>query len=234
MKIELDALVRCPLFYGIDKENWSQILDALHAACKTYAAHAVIFWEGEPADHVGVVLKGAVQVTQQEYDGSRMILTTLEPGELFGETFACLPGERKTLPVTAAAMTESEVLLFDFRRMLAQDCPFHTQLVENMLAVLAQKNLFLNRRIGHLSKRSTWEKLISFLQEMAVFHESPEFTIRFTRQELADYLCVERSAMSAVLSKMRQEGIIQFKKNHFVITAALEHKSESRRQEKNS
>ena len=110
------------------------------------------------------------------------------------------------------------VLLMDYRKILhacPSGCSFHQKLVENMLAVVADKNLMLNRRLGHLSKRSTREKLLSYLSEQATLHDSADFYIPFDRQELADYLCVERSAMSAVLSKLRAEGLLEVERNHF-------------------
>lgn len=178
----------------------------------------MILLAGDPADRVGVLLEGRAQVIREEFSGSRTILTGLNPGNLFAEAFACASGEHKTLPVTVLAVAESVVLWMDYRKILRAcpaGCAFHHRLVENMLAVVADKNLMLNRRIGHLSKRSTREKLLSYLSEQAALHGSAAFSIPFDRQQLADYLCVERSAMSAVLSKLREEGVLEVERNRF-------------------
>ena len=207
-----------PLFRGITDQERETMLDCLRAREQRFAADSIILLAGQPADRVGIVLEGQAQVIREEFSGNRTILTALGPGDLFAEAFACASGEHKTLPVTVLATTESVVLLMDYRKILhacPSGCSFHQKLVENMLAVVADKNLMLNRRLGHLSKRSTREKLLSYLSEQATLHNSADFHIPFDRQELADYLCVERSAMSAVLSKLRAEGFLEVERNHF-------------------
>ena len=218
MKKYNEILESVPLFRGISEEERQQMLDCLRAQQQRFAAGAVILLAGDPADRVGVLLEGRAQVIREEFSGNRTILTGLNPGDLFAEAFACASGEHKTLPVTVLAVAESVVLWMDYRKILRTcpaGCAFHHRLVENMLAVVADKNLMLNRRIGHLSKRSTREKLLSYLSEQAALHGSAAFSIPFDRQQLADYLCVERSAMSAVLSKLREEGVLEVERNRF-------------------
>lgn len=218
MKKYNEILESVPLFRGISEEERQQMLDCLRAQQQRFAAGAVILLAGDPADRVGVLLEGRAQVIREEFSGNRTILTGLNPGDLFAEAFACASGEHKTLPVTVLAVAESVVLWMDYRKILRAcpaGCAFHHRLVENMLAVVADKNLMLNRRIGHLSKRSTREKLLSYLSEQAALHGSAAFSIPFDRQQLADYLCVERSAMSTVLSKLREEGVLEVERNRF-------------------
>ena len=218
MKKYNEILESVPLFRGISEGERQQMLDCLRAQQQRFAAGAVILLAGDPADRVGVLLEGRAQVIREEFSGSRTILTGLNPGNLFAEAFACASGEHKTLPVTVLAVAESVVLWMDYRKILRAcpaGCAFHHRLVENMLAVVADKNLMLNRRIGHLSKRSTREKLLSYLSEQAALHGSAAFSIPFDRQQPADYLCVERSAMSAVLSKLREEGVLEVERNRF-------------------
>lgn len=208
------------LFRGLDREALETVCRCLEARERRFCAHEVILRAGQPADRVGVLLEGRAQVIREEISGARTILTELVPGDLFAEAFACASDEQKILPVTVLAVEESGVLLLDYRRLITLSpsaCPCHPQLIANMLAVMADKNRMLNRRLGHLSKRSTREKLLSYLYEQAALHGAPSFTIPFSRQELADYLCVERSAMSAVLSRLQTEGALRYDRNHFTL-----------------
>ena len=177
-----------------------------------------VFLEGEPARYVGVVLSGAVQILRDDYYGRRSVLTVAAPGELFGEAFAC--AELEVLPVSAVAQTASTVLLLDCRRVLtgcSQACIFHYRLVHNLLRVLARKNLALTRKIRCMSPKTTREKLLVFLLDQAKQQGSSEFVIPYDRQALADYLGVERSAMSAELGKLRKAGLIECTGSRFRI-----------------
>ncbi|MEI3406190.1 MAG: Crp/Fnr family transcriptional regulator [Christensenellales bacterium] len=172
-----------PPFRGITDQEREIMLDCLRAREQRFSADSVILLAGQVADCVGIVLEGQAQVIREEFSGNRTILTALGPGDLFAEAFACASGEHKTLPVTVLAITESVVLLMDYRKILhacPSGCSFHQKLVENMLAVVADKNLMLNRRLGHLSKRSTREKLLSYLSEQATLHDSADFYIPLT------------------------------------------------------
>lgn len=219
MKIDQTILLKSALLRDIEPQNLDQILGCLNAVAASFRAGEIIWLAGEPADRMGIVLSGRVQIVREEFSGNRSILTELEAGELFGETFAC-SSDVKNLPVTVLSVTQSAVLTIDFRGIAAGSpsaCPGHAKLIENMLGILADKNRLLNRRIGHLSKRTTREKLLSYLSEQAQLQGSRSITIPFDRQELADYLCVERSAMSSALGKLRDEGILSFRKRHFTL-----------------
>ena len=216
----LEVLQKCSLFAKISPEDLKSMLHCLDARERQYAAGESIMLAGEPAQAVGLVLEGRVQVALEGTGGERTLLTEARSGDIFAETFACALGAHKELPATVAAASDSVVLLMDYQRIITvcpSACVFHSRLIENMLAVLADKNLLLNRRLGHLSKRTTREKLFSYLREQAQLAGSQSFDIPFNRQELADYLCVERSAMSAVLSKLQAEGILETQRQHFVL-----------------
>ncbi|MCQ4896288.1 Crp/Fnr family transcriptional regulator [Anaerotruncus sp. DFI.9.16] len=211
-------LRRVPLFAGIRPDEWERMLGCLGAVHRRYPAGEFILMAGQPADRVGVLLEGRARVLREEFSGARTILTALAPGDLFAEAFACASGGGRTLPVSVLATSDCRVLLIDYRKIITacpSACDFHARLVRNMLAVLADKNLLLNRRLRHLSKRTTREKLLSYLSEEAAAHGGGEFDIPFDRQGLADYLCVERSAMSAALSKLREEGLLETRRSHF-------------------
>lgn len=218
MKNFLDIISQTSLFCNIAATELPSLLQCLAGNELSYQSGQAIFRAGDSLKQLGVVLSGRVQVVREHADGNRTIITELTPGDLFGEVYACASGAVKTLPVSVIAVTNSVVLLLNYQKMVtlcSQACPFHTRLINNMLAVLADKNLLLNRRLGHLSKRSIREKLLSYLYEQAALSGHSSFSIPFNRQELADYLCVERSALSAVLSKLQQEGIITYRKSFF-------------------
>jgi CRP-like cAMP-binding protein len=140
----------------------------------------------------------------------------VELGGLFGEAFACAGAEN--LPVGVMAAEESEILLMNHERMLTScpsACAFHTALIRNLTRILAEKNVILTQKLEHVTRRTTREKLLSYLSARAKLAKGNVFDIPFSRQELADYLSVERSAMSAELSRMRNEGLLRYKRNHF-------------------
>lgn len=210
-------LEKIPLFRGIPPEEAERMFPCLNAVRRRCEPEERILWAGRPADRLGAVLEGRVQVIREDEDGNRTIVAGLEPGDLFAEAFACAGGA--LLPVSVLAVTPCEVLFLDPGRIVtgcASTCACHARLIANMLAVLADKNLLLNRRLGHLSQRSTRDKLLSYLREQAP-GGAGEFTIPFTRAELADYLCVERSAMSAVLSRLRAEGLVETRGKSFTL-----------------
>ena len=175
-----------------------------------------MFLEGDPAEFVGVVLSGQVQIVRTDYYGNRSVLTVVSPGGLFAEAFACAGVE--ALPVSAMALQTSTVLLLDCKRVLtgcSNACTFHSRLVRNLLKGIAQKNLMLTSKIRCMSQKTTREKLLEFLLEQAKQHGSAEFVIPYDRQALADYLGVERSAMSAEISKLKKAGRIDCSGSRF-------------------
>ena len=175
-----------------------------------------MFSSGESIEKFGIVLSGQVQVVQDDYYGNRSILGKIDIGNLFGESFAC--AEIKTLPVSVITTTESELLFIDCHRLAvpcAKACGFHSRLIQNMLSIVSMKNIALTQKIEFTSKRTTREKLMAYLSSEAKNARSSRFCIPFNRQELADYLSVERSAMSAELSKLRNDGVLKFHKNQF-------------------
>ncbi|MDR2899520.1 MAG: Crp/Fnr family transcriptional regulator [Clostridiales bacterium] len=211
-----NAIEKNPLFTGIAPGDFKSMLNCLSARMADFKKNEVILLSGNPVNFVGLVLSGSVQVIKEDKEGNTTILTELGASEIFGETFACA-GVNES-PVTVLAALDTSVLTMDYRKIItlcSSNCPFHAKLIENMLKVIALKNIMLNRKIEILSKRSTREKIMCFLE--AYMGEDKIFTIPYNREELASYLCVDRSAMSNELSKMRNEGIIDFYKNRFEI-----------------
>ena len=211
-----DIFARCPLFSGVNEADMAAMLQCLNGKPMNIAKGQPVFLEGEKAEFVGMVLSGAIQIVRDDYWGHRSVMGVAESGELFAEAFSCA-GE-KYLPVSAFALQDSRVILFDCRKVLtvcSHACPFHQQLVQNLLMILARKNLALSRKIQVMSQKTTREKLLAYLMEQAKQKQSAAFIIPYDRQGLADHLSVERSAMSAEISKMKKEGLIDTKGSWF-------------------
>ena len=216
MEEYFDVLSQCPLFAGISQEELKSMLGCLDGRIIKTPKGSPVFLEGEPATFVGVVLSGKVQILRTDFYGNRSVLTVVSPGGLFGEAFACAGVE--TLPVSAMALENAGVLLLDCRRVLTScpnACPFHKKLVQNLLRGIAQKNLILTQKIRCMSQKTTQEKLMEFLLEQAKQHGRAEFVIPYDRQALADYLGVERIAMSAEISKLKKAGRIDCSGSRF-------------------
>ena len=218
MEEYFEILSQCPLFAGISQEELKSMLSCLDGRIIQTPKGSPVFLEGEPATFVGVVLSGKVQILRTDFYGNRSVLTVVSPGGLFGEAFACAGVE--TLPVSAMALENAGVLLLDCRRVLTScpnACPFHKKLVQNLLRGIAQKNLILTQKIRCMSQKTTQEKLMEFLLEQAKQHGRAEFVIPYDRQALADYLGVERSAMSAEISKLKKAGRIDCSGSRFQV-----------------
>lgn len=215
---KLGILQSCSLFTGIEPASLRAMLGCLSANFICYEKNEAIFREGDSIHHLGVVLSGAVQIVKNDFFGNRSIVASIGPGQLFGESFAC--ANVPALPVSAVACEKSEIMLVDCRRITmtcSNACAFHNQMVLNLLQVMAQKNLLFNRKVEILSQRSTRDKLMTYLLEEARRNCSREFTIPFDRQALADYLCVERSALSAEISRMKKAGILDSERSRFIL-----------------
>ncbi|MDR3053486.1 MAG: Crp/Fnr family transcriptional regulator [Coriobacteriales bacterium] len=212
----IPTLTRCPLFRGINEADLATLLSCLGATRASVAKGGFVFRAGDAARKVGVVLSGDIHIMQEDFWGNRSILARIEPGELFAEAFSC--SQIDTLPVSVVATRPSEVLLVDYKRIIttcSSACTFHASLIHNMLRILARNNIGLTQKMEHITQRSTREKLFSYLSAQAKQAGSNRFCIPFDRQELADYLSVDRSAMSSELGKMRDAGILRFEKNRF-------------------
>lgn len=218
MKKFFDILRTCPLFQNIGDENLIAILGCLGAKKAFYHKNETIFAEGDPAKYIGVVLSGRVQIERIDYYGNRSILGNVTPGQLFAEAFAC--GKTEILPVSAVATEDTTALLIDCNRVVhscSNACDFHGQLILNLLKIVSNKNIHLNQKAEIISKRTTREKLWAYLMLQAKQNNSNYFTIPFNRQELADYLEVDRSGLSSEIGKMVKEGVLECQRSKFKI-----------------
>ncbi|WP_411337787.1 Crp/Fnr family transcriptional regulator [Ruminococcus gauvreauii] len=206
------------LFRGDSPEEIKIMLDCLGCEQKTFKRGEVIYRSGDIVQSLGIVLSGRAQIENDDLWGNKSILDSVGPGQVFAETYACVPGE--PLMVSVIAAEASEILFLNIGRVLKtcpNACQHHSRLVSNLLTISAQKNLNLSRRIFHTSSKSIRGRLMSYLSFQAARHGCFEFTIPFNRQQLADYLSVDRSAMSNELSKMQREGLLTADKNHFCL-----------------
>lgn len=214
---DLDVLAVSPLFAGIEKKSLDRLLACLDARWVQSEKGAYLLQVGDKP-RLGVLLSGQAQIIREDFWGNRSVLAQIGPGELFGEAF-CFAGVT-SLPLSVQAQTATRQLFLAGEKLLnpcERPCPFHTQLIRQMIAVLAGKNVMLTGKIAHMSGKTTRDKLLSYLSAQADLAGSPAFTIPFDRQGLADYLAVDRSAMSAVLSQMRDQGLIAYRKNRFIL-----------------
>lgn len=218
MKNYIPALKKCGLFEEIEEENLTAMLDCLGAKVFSVKKDMTIFCEGTPAKYIGLILSGAVQMVQDDFYGNRSIVTSIGENGLFGESFAC--AGITSLPVSFIASKDCEIMLIDCKRITntcCNACSFHKQVIFNLLHLVARKNLDFHQKIEITSKRTTREKIMTYLLSVAKQEQSNSFTIPYDRQALADYLGVERSAMSAEIGKLRKEGLIECQKSNFTI-----------------
>lgn len=215
MKINL---ANTQLFRGIDSADIAPLLSCLGVIERSFKKGEIILTEGEPTDQMGVVLSGMALIEHCDVWGNRILLGNAAPGAVFAESYACIPGE--PLQISVLASEDTSVLFLNVGKVLTtctNSCEFHTKLIRNLLTVCANKSLELSRRILHSTSKSIRGRLMSYFSECIKKSGSYSFEIPYNREQLASYLGVDRSAMSNELSKMKKEGLIQYRKNHFTI-----------------
>ena len=214
----LSVLRTSGIFFGISEEETEKMLHCLEVRPETYQKDEYILRAGDRVEAFGVVITGKVMIIQEDFWGNRNILAAVGAGHCFAETFACSPGA--VLNVSVMAQTNVQVLFLNVKRILTtcpSTCSHHSRMIRNLLSELAEKNLRLNEKITHLGQRSRRAKILSYLSAEAQRHGSAEFDIAFSRQQLADYLSVDRSGLSMELSRMQEEGLLEYRKKHFVL-----------------
>ena len=212
-----EILMSCPLFANMEPDEITGLLKCLGVEKKKFSKNRMVFTAGDEIQSVGILLEGKLQILKEDFWGNRMILAQLEPGELFGEAFVC--GRIKELPVTILAADDSRILLLDYARVITScpaSCEHHSRLIRNMVQILARKTIEMNRKIEIVTQRTIREKVLAYLSGQALQRGNP-FDLPFNRQEMADYLAVDRSALSNELGKLQKEGRIRFQRNHFQI-----------------
>ncbi len=205
------------LFSGMSAEESAALCACLGGRRQTYPARAILLHAGDVTDRLGLLLSGSLHIVQEDWAGNATIVSRVQPGEPFAEAFACGGGP---LSVMVQAAEDAEVLWMEVGQLMQpceRACPAHRKAMANLVRLLAQKTVFLTGRIAHLAHRRLREKLLSYLAEQARQQGSRRIRIPFSRQELADYLSADRSALSAVLCRLRDEGVLTFRKNEFTL-----------------
>ncbi len=216
MQKYFEILKKCPLFFDIEENELSALLKCLGAKVSSFEKKYTMFMEGSPVKYIGILLSGSAQIVSIDYFGNRSILSGINAGEVFGESFAC--AELSRIPVSVVANESCEIMLIDYRRILhpcENSCGFHNRLIFNLMKSLAEKNIMFHKKIEVTSKRTTREKLLCYLDFEAKRAGSNKFSIPFDRQELADYLEEDRSGLSSENGKLTKEGILESKKKKF-------------------
>lgn len=211
-----EKLSSTSLFARISKDDQTSLLGCLDAKMKEYRSGQTVLEEGQTARQIGILLSGALNVQHLDWWGRRSLVSVIHPVDIFAEAYALSP--KAPLMNDVVASEDSTILFLDAEKLTGpcqKLCQCHSILIQNLMAVLAHKNRTLVQKVHHLTRRSTKEKVLSFLSSQALIQGSPEFDIPFDRQELADYLSVDRSALSATISSMCAEGLMECRRSHF-------------------
>jgi len=206
------------LFKNISEKDLKELLVCCGAKTKEYSKGEYVWLAGDPAQHVGIVITGQVNIIKEDILGNRNIIGKVSEGNVFGETVSCAGIE--SYPVSVEVVTQSKIMLLFLSRVLQQcpqACAYHTQLIKNLLEIIAEKNLVLNQKISYLNKKTTRQKIAYLLISHMKHEDDTSIVIDFSREEMADYLGINRSALSRELGWLSNSGIIDYKKNRFTI-----------------
>ncbi len=215
---QYDQIKDMAVFAKIQKNDLRPMLACVGGYAKSFDKGSHPSLTDEPTPSVGVVLSGSVQMLKEDVWGGKSILAVSHTGDLFGESFVCA-GEN-TLRVSFFAPEDTEVLYLPFQRVMhscSNACQFHHQLIENMMTMVAVKNIKLMEKLEITSKKTLRERILTYLSAQAQAQDKKYITISMNRNELADYLCADRSALSRELSNMKKEGILDYDRNTFTL-----------------
>ena len=219
MAIEVTEIMKnASIFRGLSEGEIAGVLPCVNGRLQTYEKEESVYIPGMKVRRIGLVLEGAIRIEKIDYWGNRKILSVVGPGQIFGEAYAGL--ETIPIEVEVVSATRSRVLYMEVAKLLmtcSNSCEFHNKMIRNMVYTLAEKNHSLTQKMDHLTQKTTRDKLLSYFSEFAMTTQKSSFEIPLDRQQLADYLSVDRSAMSTELGKMKKEGLIDYKKNHFTL-----------------
>lgn len=216
MKQNLKILMRSSLFQGVAEHDLEAMLNCLTATERKYKKNDVILLAGAKVTSVGILMEGSAQITRDDAEGNRTILSELGRADLFAEAYVAAASDE--IPITVIATSDCRIVWIPFGKIIGTcsvACDFHRTLVQNMMRVIAMKNILMNEKMRILSCKTTKEKLMTYLSDYSEHVGKDRFKIPFSRNELADFLSVDRSAMSRELSKLREEGYLNYHKNEF-------------------
>ncbi|MTD42157.1 cyclic nucleotide-binding domain-containing protein [Erwinia sp. CPCC 100877] len=214
MKKISPMLIASPLFAHIPQAEFPRLLQSLTITTKTYQKDEHILVEGAFVNMLNLLLTGKVLIQQEDIFGNTTIISKVSAGDLFAESYVC--GNVSHSPVSVVAAEDTQLLLIDYQDILfTLDNHYHVQLIKNILQIIAEKNIKLVQRMSFITKRTIREKVLAYLSAISKQKNSASFTIPYNRQELADFLAVDRSALSKELGKLKKEGFLTFKKSQF-------------------
>lgn len=216
------AMREASIFRDLSDDEIVGMLPCLNAKEQHFKKNEVIYRPGDQVRKIGLVISGAVRIEKIDYWGNRKIISVIEPGQIFGEAYAGM----RTIPMEmeVLAAVSSVILFMEVGKILTtcgNSCEFHSKMIRNMVYVLAERNYKLTQKMDHLTQKTTREKLLSYFSEQALECGRSDFDIPLDRQQLADYLSVDRSAMSTELGKMKKDGLIEYRKNHFTLKQGM-------------
>ena len=218
MKKYISVLKNSKLFHGTEESDIYSILNCFQAKVLHYKKGEYIIRHGDVINNIMILLDGCLCIQRDDYRGNRSIVNIVNIGEMFGEAYTA--HDSKPILNDVTAIKDSSVIFLNINKVLnicSSSCQFHSYIIQNLYFAVSEKNQLLVQKLGYMSKRTTREKLISYLSDQAKIQGSNSFTIPMNRQQLADFLSVDRSAMSNELCKMRDEGLIVFNKNKFTL-----------------
>lgn len=218
MKDYMEILTKTPLFRGLNDSEIEKILPLFKTGIRQYRKGEYILKAGKNDAYLGIMLSGKAHIIQEEFWGNRNIVSTIGKGMNFGESYACAPEVEMSISVVAEA--DCRVMFLHLREGLQYHRGYEKEIncvTMNLIQDMAYKNIYFTEKLRHIGERTTRTKIISYLSAQSEKTGRKQFDIPFTRQELADYLFVDRSGLSAELCKMRDEGLLEFHRNHFIL-----------------
>lgn len=220
MEKYLSVLRGCALFYELSDHEILPMLHCVDAKTQKRDKNEYILRAGGTTNEIGLLAAGAAWIIQEDLWGNRNVMAKLSPGELFAEPFAVIPNS--ILNVSVVAAEPCDIIKIEITRLMtmcSSACACHNRLIRNLVTIIAQKTLVFNDKITHMSKRKTRDKLLSYLSAESFRQGALSFDIPFNRQQLADFLCVERAAMSVELSTLQKDGLLKTDHSHFELNA---------------
>ncbi len=218
MEKDIPVLKKCALFRNIEEKELGPLLKCLNSQVKSYASEEYIFLSGDEVNHVGIVISGVIEIMKESLAGNKHIVAFLGPSDMFAEGIVCTA--KRISPVTVRVKEEAKILVIPYERIIrscGNSCSFHISLIQNMMIVLGEKNVNLNRKLELLTLKGMREKIASFLINEVRDKHSNTFQILLNRTELADYLNVSRTSMCRELARMKEEGLIDYYGHSFKI-----------------
>lgn len=214
MEFYIKKIKNSSLFSNIEENEIKIILNCLLLNIKHYQKNEYIFNIGDKINGLALIVNGSIHLEKEDFLGNKTIISQLCNNEIFGASYYY---DNEPIPYNIISKKDTSIMFFNMKKTFNINCPCcnaNLKIMDNFLKIILQKNKNINKKLEHISQRTIRNKILSYLSEEAL-NNGNSFFIQFNRQQLADYLCIDRSALSNELSKMRNEGLIKFNKNYF-------------------